>query len=263
MRPLFGPTRRLLAAVEGAAAYEALGVRRDAGVKGIKKHFRKLAMRLHPDMNPGLDDSGKQKMAERFAQLALAMKWIEANHQESGLEQVKERARQKAALYAHPQDRRPSVPMTGRPAAAAAAGPTTAASGVSVKAHRQAVEHARSQRAAARDMNTSEMDVRNYQRAPPKVTSAGMPSLPRRRGPAAPSAAAQYLGQAAAQPAPESPPPAQQQFGGVFGQSASAAAAKLGGELSQEDLDRIMTVEDGEEDDEEDAAVAQPTQPRA
>ena len=33
--------------------YDVLGVRRDAGVDDIKRAFRRLARRLHPDLNPG------------------------------------------------------------------------------------------------------------------------------------------------------------------------------------------------------------------
>ena len=41
--------------------YEVLGVERDAGEEEIKKAYRKLAMRYHPDHNPG-DAEAEQKL---------------------------------------------------------------------------------------------------------------------------------------------------------------------------------------------------------
>ncbi|HEY62919.1 MAG TPA: DnaJ domain-containing protein [Anaerolineae bacterium] len=43
--------------------YKILGVSRDADEKEIKKAFRKLARKYHPDMNPG-DDSAEEKFKE-------------------------------------------------------------------------------------------------------------------------------------------------------------------------------------------------------
>ena len=43
--------------------YEVLGVERDAGEEEIKKAYRKLAMRYHPDHNPG-DAEAEQKFKE-------------------------------------------------------------------------------------------------------------------------------------------------------------------------------------------------------
>ena len=43
--------------------YEVLGVERDAGEEGDQKAYRKLAMRYHPDHNPG-DAEAEQKFKE-------------------------------------------------------------------------------------------------------------------------------------------------------------------------------------------------------
>ncbi|MHA2342879.1 MAG: DnaJ domain-containing protein, partial [Candidatus Hodarchaeales archaeon] len=48
--------------------YEVLGVQRNADVKEIKKEFRKLARKYHPDMNPEDPDAENKfkEVAEAF-----------------------------------------------------------------------------------------------------------------------------------------------------------------------------------------------------
>ncbi|KAK9918041.1 hypothetical protein WJX75_000728 [Coccomyxa subellipsoidea] len=51
---------------EGRCLYEVLGVEKDASQEDIKKAFRKLALRLHPDKNPGDEDSSKFQSLQRI-----------------------------------------------------------------------------------------------------------------------------------------------------------------------------------------------------
>ena len=43
--------------------YEVLGISKTADEKSIKKAYRKLAQKYHPDMNPG-DKTAEQKFKE-------------------------------------------------------------------------------------------------------------------------------------------------------------------------------------------------------
>ena len=44
--------------------YEVLGISKTADEKTIKKAYRKLAKKYHPDMNPG-DKTAEQKLKKR------------------------------------------------------------------------------------------------------------------------------------------------------------------------------------------------------
>ncbi len=52
--------------------YEVLGVNREASVDEIKKAYRKLAVKYHPDRQTGKSDEEKKEAEEKFKQLAEA-----------------------------------------------------------------------------------------------------------------------------------------------------------------------------------------------
>ena len=54
--------------------YETLGVSRDATLKDIQSAYRKLAKKLHPDLNPG--DKGAEDRFKAISSGAGGMNWI-------------------------------------------------------------------------------------------------------------------------------------------------------------------------------------------
>ena len=95
----------------GDAFYKLLGVRRDQELPKIKQEFRTLAKKMHPDMNPHLDEEGKTKLARTFADMSEAWRWIEKHHttEVNPIHEIKKQALRKQASTSHPQDKRPVV----------------------------------------------------------------------------------------------------------------------------------------------------------
>ena len=53
-----------MATIEKRDYYEVLGIERAAGIDEIKKAYRKLALKYHPDKNPNNEEANK-----RFAEI--------------------------------------------------------------------------------------------------------------------------------------------------------------------------------------------------
>jgi len=59
----FGPTESGMTTTQKRDYYEVLGVARDAAIEEIKKSYRRLAVKYHPDKNPG-DADAEEKFKE-------------------------------------------------------------------------------------------------------------------------------------------------------------------------------------------------------
>src|SRR5206468_7014367 len=57
------PHTQTMATTEKRDYYEVLGLAREAGVDDIKKAYRKMALKFHPDKNPG-DGEAEEKFKE-------------------------------------------------------------------------------------------------------------------------------------------------------------------------------------------------------
>jgi len=60
--------------------YEVLGVDRSVSKDDLKKSYRKLAMKYHPDRNPG-----DEKAAEKFKELSEAYEILSDDQKKTGL----------------------------------------------------------------------------------------------------------------------------------------------------------------------------------
>lgn len=75
--------------------YETLGVSRDVDEKGLKSAFRKLAMKYHPDKNPG-----DQKAEAHFKELGEAYEVLKDPQKRSAYDRFGHNAFQNGGLPA-------------------------------------------------------------------------------------------------------------------------------------------------------------------
>ena len=66
------PISRFFPDAEDVDLYEVLGVKSDAKPDEIKKAYRKLALKYHPDKHAGADESAKADASLKFQQLGFA-----------------------------------------------------------------------------------------------------------------------------------------------------------------------------------------------
>jgi curved DNA-binding protein CbpA len=53
-------------------AHVILGVSADASPDVVRREYRKLALELHPDRHPGLDDAARRRLEARFSEVTAA-----------------------------------------------------------------------------------------------------------------------------------------------------------------------------------------------